>query len=268
MAGEAFTNAFMLSTATVMVGATTDLFNLNPAAHSVGLVKNFQITAEPTYTELTQGIKNNIVYSVLTQNPVRCTMEVYEFTSKNLAYGLGLDGSSLAATTSYAIKTGITGGAGTGTTGVVFTAADLTTTFAVGKWIEIQEAGTDKVHIARITSSSYATGDNTVVFADHDVPTGLNFTTAAKVRVLNRLNVGSKAEQPYLAAKIVGIMPDGNTGLTVLVPKMRIVKGFTLGFQSDNFGNLPFEFTPYELVSTDDNYADFVDGPVAVMASQ
>ncbi|TIT61156.1 MAG: hypothetical protein E5W90_32965, partial [Mesorhizobium sp.] len=66
MAGNAKTNKFLLSTATVMLGALADLHKLNPAEHSIGLVKNFQLTGEAQFTELTQGIRNAVVMSVRT----------------------------------------------------------------------------------------------------------------------------------------------------------------------------------------------------------
>ena len=77
MAGEAKTNAFMLGTATVMLGAQADLFDLNPTEHSIGLVKNFNLQVDQTYTELTQGVQNQIVFSVRTGNKVMNTMEAY-----------------------------------------------------------------------------------------------------------------------------------------------------------------------------------------------
>ena len=135
MAGEAVSNAFLLQSASLLLGPKDDLFLLNDAAHSVGLVKNIQITNEPSYTELTQGVKNNIVDSVMTKNTSRATMEVYEYTAKNLMYSLGLDGSVVTATgADHAPASNIAPAATTATI-----TADVTTTFGAGDWVEISQ---------------------------------------------------------------------------------------------------------------------------------
>ena len=74
MAGLAKTDAFMLGDATVMIGAMADLLTLNTVEHSIGLVKEFMVKSEPGYTELTQGVKNTVVASVMTSNKVSATM--------------------------------------------------------------------------------------------------------------------------------------------------------------------------------------------------
>lgn len=249
-----------------MIGPQADLFSLNPAEHSIGLVKNFQITSEPNYLELTQGVKNNIVYSVMTSNPVKATMEVYEYTSKNLSYGLGLDGSSLQAKTAATLKTAITGD-GIIDDVVINAATDNSAQFPAGSYITLQKGGTDVVHVSRVVSATYAAGtSDTTIVIEHPIPTGMNFGAGDKVTSNNVVDVGSKAEQPYLSAKIIGILPDGNKPFAILMPKLRISRGFTLAFQTDNFGNLPFEFTPYELVATDPFYGDF-DGVAKLVSA-
>ncbi len=51
-AGEAATKEFMLANATVMVGLQVDLYKLTVSPPSIGLVKEFQITAEPFYCKI------------------------------------------------------------------------------------------------------------------------------------------------------------------------------------------------------------------------
>lgn len=256
MAGEALTNDFLLGTATVMVGAKDDVFSLNPAAHSIGLVKNFTVSADPQYTELTQGVKNTIVDSALTQNPVRCTMESYEATAKNIMYGLGLDGSSLTTTGSaYTAAANIEAAATTATI-----ATDVSATFLSGDWIEIKE-GDDKVHIAKLASNStYSAPDTTLTFTGYAIPTGVTYTAATtKISKVKLISAGSKADQPYLSAKVVGVLSNSDI-ITLLIPKLRVVNGFSLAFTTDQYGNLPLEFTPYELVAADTHYAKFPSG--------
>lgn len=252
MAGEAVSNAFLLQSASLLLGPKDDLFLLNDAAHSVGLVKNIQITNEPSYTELTQGVKNNIVDSVMTKNTSRATMEVYEYTAKNLMYSLGLDGSVVTATgADHAPASNIAPAATTATI-----TADVTTTFGAGDWVEISQ-GNDS-HIVKLTSAAY-TSSTLLTFTGYAVPAGLTFVAATtKIRKVRRIDVGSIEDQPYLSAKMVfGKMSDGKP-MTILFPKIRITKGFNLNSQTDNYSNMPFEFTPYQITAADSSYAKFV----------
>lgn len=243
MAGEAKTSAFMLGTATVMIGAQADLFDLNAADHSIGLVKNFRVTAEPSYTDLTQGVRNQVVYSVMTQNIVRASMEAYEYTAKNIAYALGLEGSGFAAQT---VNTTLTAGALLGDTQVT---VDDETGFSVGDWVLIQDGSEDQVYSRKLTAVAL----NTLTFAE-GLPKAV--ASGATVRKASVIDVGSKTEQPFLSAKIVGTLADG-TEVALLCPKIRITNGFSVGFTTENFDNLPYEFTFYDLVATDPNYAHF-----------
>ena len=75
MAGFAKTKNFMLSTATVMIGPMADLHKLNPDEHSAGLVKNFQMTADPPFVGLGHGIKHNVVVHVKNGADAECAHE-------------------------------------------------------------------------------------------------------------------------------------------------------------------------------------------------
>lgn len=250
MAGQAVTKEFMLATATVMIGPQANLFSLTKS-DSVGLVKNFKVSTEPTYTDLTQGVKNNIVDSQMTDNPVRASMEVYEYTTKNMLYALGLDGSTVAAATAAdPIKTAITGDA---TAAVVMVTGDVTAKYPTpGAWVQVQEG--DVVHLALLVSAVFAT--DTTITLSRPFPVGTDFTVAANVYPVRVVDAGSKANQPVLCAKVVAEMPNvsGET-ITLLIPSLRVTKGFDLSFTTD-YGNMPWEFTIFEPVSTDPFYAD------------
>jgi hypothetical protein len=243
MAGEAQTSAFMLGTATVMLGAQANLFDLNPEDHSIGLVKNFRITGEPSFTDLTQGVKNQVVYSVMTGNVIRASMETYEYTSRNLSYALGLEGSGVVPQT---VETTLSVSAVTSDTDL--TGADETG-FSVGDYVMIQEGLADKVFVRRLT----AVASGSLSFAE---PLAAPIALGATVRVSNVLSIGSKDTQPYLAAKIVGTIADG-TEVVVLCPKIRITGGFSLGFTTENFDNMPFEFSFYDQVASDPFFTQF-----------
>lgn len=243
MAGEAKSNAFMLGTATVMLGAPTDLFNLNPADHSIGLVKNFRVTGEPAYTDLTQGVKNSIVYSVMTGNTIRASMEAYEYTSKNIAYSMGLEGSTLAPIT---VSTTTTKAETTGATSVTVTAS---TGLAVGDVIMITDGDADNAQLRTIASIA----TNVITFTQ---PLPKAIATAARVKKMNVIGIGSKVEQPYLGAKVVGSLADGSE-VAMLFPKVRITNGFSMGFVTENFDNMPYEFSFYDVVNSDPHFATF-----------
>lgn len=245
MAGTAITTDFMLSVATVMLGAPADIFDLNPTEHSIGLVKNFTLSSEPTYTELTQGVTGDIVFSKLTSNPTRAAMEVYEYTAKNLAYALGLDAS---AVTPQTVETTTTAAipASPATAVLPVTAA---TGITAGKVLLIEADGSDDNLVIRTVVSVSSLN----VTVDEILPA---MASGVKVYVVNSIDVGTKVDQPFLAAKIAGSTANG-IRTVIHIPKLRITKGFSLGFVSDSFSNLPFEFTLYDMVTTDSLYSKF-----------
>lgn len=253
MAGTANTDDFMLTTATVMLGAAEDLYDLNPEDNSIGMVKNFTITSEPAYTELTQGVKNTIVYSVLTANPVKATMEVYEYTAKNLGYSLGLEGAENLDALS--VSTTLSSAVSAGSPAVDTISVTSATSFEAGDTIMIKVNDNDDFIIRKIDSID--TNDITLTRALPDKA----IANGATVKKVNTIGIGSKTDQPFYAAKIAGKLVNGEE-VVILIPKVRITKGFNLAFTSDNYANLPFEFTVYDLVSTDAFYTEF-DGDQA-----
>lgn len=244
MAGLALTDNFMLSTASVMIGLVEDLHDLNPADHSIGLVKNFQINSEPSYTELMQGVKGSVVFSTMTANPVRASMEAYEYTAKNLKFALGLDGTATNPMTVNSTVTTIVPASPAQKT-IILTSG---TGFLAGDTILIDKNNDDDFVIRKIVSVS----TNTLT-VDEFLPAVAVGTTVYKV---NAVDVGSKVDQPFLSAKVAGKLANGKPAV-ILIPKMRITKGFAMAFSSENYGNLPIEMTLYDLVATDPTYAYF-----------
>lgn len=253
MSGTAKTTNFMLSTATVMLGPVADFHLLNPADHSIGLVKNFTMTAEPAYTELTQGVKGDIVFSVQTANPVRCTMEAYEYTSKNIAYALGLQ--SAATMVPKTVVTTVNGAISLASPLVDELVVTSATGITVGSYIMIEKDGIDNFLIRKVTAVS----SNTLEL-DAGLPAIPNGVT---VRVVNAIDVGSQDDQPFYAAKVSGKLADGKK-ITIEIAKLRIQRGFNLAFAQDNFANMPFEFSIYQLVATDALYAKFGSVPARI----
>ena len=252
MAGLALTDNFMLTTATVMIGAPEDLHDLNPVDNSIGLVKNFACTSEPAYTELTQGVKNTIVFSVLTSNPVRASMEVFEYSAKNLNFALGLDGTSVTPATTETTTTGSVAASPASKVLPVTSATGITT----GKTLLIDKNGDDDFVIRKVVSVASLN-----VTVDEFLPA---LASGVKVYVVNVVDVGSKTEQPFFSAKVAGKLANGKH-VVLLFPKIRITKGFNMAFSSDNYGNLPFEFAIYDLVATDPAYAYFGGANAKIM---
>lgn len=250
MAGEAKSEVFMLGTATVMIGPMAEVFDLNPTDHSIGLVKNVTMTSEPTYTDLTQGVKNSIVYSVMTANTVRASMEVYEYTSKNLAYSLGIEAGKASPVEIATVTSAVVAPAATKVT--VASATGIT----VGSWIVIGDG--DDVVVRQVTAIS--TNELTVRAISKQILTG------TKVRAASAIAVGSKANQPFFGVKIVGVDAGGRP-IALILPKVRISNGFSLAFSTDDYGNLPFELSLMDLVPTDALYAQFSDKQALLMST-
>ncbi len=251
MSGEARTDAFMLGTATVMLGAPADLMNLTVAS-SIGLVKNFTLKSTPGFTELTQGVKNTLVFSVMTANDVVGDGEMYEYTSANLSYALGLDGSQVVSKVASAslVATAVTAPTPPALTAAVLsvTAADGTK-FSVGDTCFIQIGSADQLFVRKIASKAV----DALTF-DSGFPVAIPVGT--HVQVVNVLAVGSLEDQPFLAAKIVGTLANGQE-VAILLPKVRVTSGISMAFKTDKFDFIPLQLKIYDLVSTDPLYATF-----------
>ena len=279
MAGEAKTQAFSIGTATVMLGPLANLWTLNPDDHGIGLVKDFAVTAEPTYTELRQGVKNTLVYSILTQNDVRASCSVYEYTGKNLRYSLGVSPGSfvtrdlvlhenIAAGVSFKVKAVDLTDTSTGDI-----ATDLATAgLKVGGYVYFHDTGgnRDKIHlgkVATVTGVAYVSGGSPVdahavvtVTAGTTIPSALAGTP--KVGTIDKFEAGVKTEQEFYSMKVVGILPEGSTPIVLLIPKVRVIRGFNLNFSTDDFQSMPFEFGLFEPVSGDNTVGDMPNGGV------
>lgn len=380
-AGSAKTDSFNLGAATVMIGPQDQVLDFTPEKNSIGLVKNFTLSANDTYLDLTQGIRNTTVFSVKTGSEITTSMEVYEYTSKNLAYALGLEGFELTDGADMALKSAIAAGsnmteitvdAPAGATAddiiagdhviiqgnksknedMVFigkvdsveyneaTAPEIATTGSIGDLIKafnnirsgllttnlghlvvnagstenismskkfadafgftgtetdgmvrmegngpvtgtvsisrnnklstiglatnntdlkIAIDGNEVAAIAIKTNPSSSTSANFRITFNRAIPEGFSFGVGDRVHKTNLIPVGSAEAQPMLAAKVVGILPKDNKPVTIIFPKLRITNGFNLTFQTDQYSNMPFEFTPFEQVSTDPLYAEYGD---------
>lgn len=250
MAGEAKTDNFMLGTATLCVGPMASLMALG-TAESVGLVKNVLARSEPAMTDLTQGVKNSLVYSVMTGNPLTITGEVYEYSLRNLIYSSSLDGSVLTAFTAAAttVATAVVAPVNPAILGAVALPVTLATGIVAGDRVAVQSGARDQVFVRRVVSVA----TNTLTL-DYGFPIAIPI--GAAVTKVAETALGSQDEPPYLAAKLIGELANGKA-VHILIPKVKIVSGLNLAFQTGDFQNMPWELRVYDQLPTDPFYADF-----------
>lgn len=252
MAGDAKSTDFMLGAATVMLGAQADLFNLTDAK-SIGLVKNVMVKSTPSFVELTQGVRNTLVYSVMNGNNIGISAEMFEYSPSNIAYALSLDGGTVVRQTAST------------TTAEAIAEDDeevtltLATGFTVGSYILIKTGIADNVICRKITG---LTGAVATVHSAISVAVA----AGAVVEKVNVIAVGAQESAPFLSCKIVGTLANGET-IPMLFPKVRVSSGLSMAFKTDNFDNIPFELQIFDLVPTDPHFAFFSTlGPGATPA--
>ena len=257
MPGLAKTSNFQFTTASVLIGPQTSQLVLNSAAHSIGLVKNLNVTTDTGFVNLGQGVQNQIVASMVNKFDVKVSCEVYEYTTRNLAYGLGLDGTQsttfLPVATDYPLAAAVVAGATSATV-----ASDVHTTFGAGQWGYLQEGTDDVCHIFKTNAASVYSSPNTAIsFTGYPVPTGMNFDTAAGViGAFNRVDANPMLANQYFSVRIIGVTSDSSQRPVGLhFPKCKITKGFAMAFESNNFANLPFEFMPLVPTASDPGYS-------------
>jgi hypothetical protein len=244
MAGEAKSDAFMLGTATIMLGALADLMNLNDE-NSIGLVKNVVIKTTPGFTDLSQGVQNSLIYSVMTSNTAVVNGEMYEYTAKNLTYSAGLDGSAVTETNvKTTLGTAVVAPVGPSTEGSKILEVADTEGFEANDFAFVQIANTDQVMVRKVASVQDDVSITLVTGLPFALPVG---TVVHKVKVIP---IGSTGSQPFLACKIVGRMANGDP-VAMLIPKVRVASGLSLGFKTDNFDNMPMELQVFDQVGTD-----------------
>lgn len=251
MAGEARSTNFMLGTAEVMIGPRDKLYELNPEEHSLGLVKNFVAEANKEFTELGQGVQNTMVFSRTTGITARCSCEAYEFTAKNLAYALSLDGTQFAPKPGMPLTlTGVSVNNADGTHTLTVDTPATPQALSVGDYVTLREPQNDNITLAKVQSTGVS------LTVEVDIGDTKVFSAGTVVTAANVLAIGTNSEAQEFAAKVYGQMADG-TWVAMYYPRVRITSGLSMGFQTDNYGNLPFEFRPMQLVAGDKYYAEF-----------
>lgn len=259
MAADTKTNAYLLGNATLMVTPFgNDPFALTPANDSIGMVKNIAMNVESDTIELRNGIQQVLVDSQKSNVRTSLTAEVYEFSAKNLFLGMSLNRTPVLPKRGK-LKAAISGASNTATF-VVNTdpiPGDPTTGITAvgdipsGATVLIQRRGddTDYVYPVRTTAATTtATGDFTVTAA---IPSGVSFAAGDTVWIVNEVPVGTQQAQDYFSLKIAGTLSNYAKPVVMIIPKVKITKGFQLNFSETDYGSMPFEFTPYYLTQSE-----------------
>ena len=253
------TNNFMLSQATLMLapfaqGSANMTFDLDPAANSVGLIKNLQTKEESSQVELRAGVRQLLVDSQKSGVKVSVSAEVYEYTAKNMLYSL-----SLNRTTQVVKAAGLAGAlaaagaslnlaatAPAGSTAAPITLADLTS----GTVLMIQGTGdfSDRTFITKVSATPSAL---TAVAISPPVPAGMSFSIGDGVFLVNQIPVGTTATQDFFSLKVVGMLANENKPVTIIFPKVKILKGFNFDFTEDKYGSMAWEIDPYFMTTAD-----------------
>jgi hypothetical protein len=259
------TNAFMLSSATLMIAPafTTDVFSLTPADHSVGLVRDIAIPVESSQIELKNGIAQVIVDSKRSNVTTSISATIYEFSAQNLLYASGLYGSGPVQVKRGVLKTSVTGGPSA--TSLVINSdpvpgdADSAITaignIPSGSTILIQRVGGEQDYVFPTKSTANATAatdDYTVtIAAPYNIPTGMSFPAGSRVWIVTPIAVGSVDADDLYGVKITGTLSNYDRPVTAVFPKVRMTKGFNLSFTETEYGGMPWEMQPLLLSLTE-----------------
>jgi hypothetical protein len=255
MAATVKNNAFLLGEATLMLAPYSDpvsVFELQPAAHSVGMVRNVQLSQESDEVELRKGIQQLLVDSKKSNVRTTLSAEVFEFSAQNVLYSLSLAKAAVALKRGK-LKNAVSGASATIVVNTDPLPGEATSGISavgdipVGATVMLQVTGADNdiVLPLRVTATTTVTaGDYTITVA---VPTGFTFPAGSKVWVVNEVPLNSTAEQDFFKMKVVGTLSNNERPLVLVFPKVKIKRGFQINFDEGNYTSMPFEFSPYFL---------------------
>lgn len=255
MAAEVKNNAFLLGEATLMMvpySDATSVFELTPEDHSLGMVRNVNLSQEADEIELRKGIQQHLVDSKKSNVRTTLTAEVFEFSAQNIMYSLSL---AKAADQSKRgkLKTAVVGSAATITitsdplpgepdTGIL-NPSDI----PVGATVLIQVPGNGNDYVLPVKTTAATTGDVGDFVVTVAIPADMAFPEGSRVWVVNEIPVASTAEQDFFKIKVVGTLSNNERPVVIVFPKVKVRRGFQLQFDEGNYTSMPFEFSTYFL---------------------
>lgn len=253
MAAESKTNAYLLGNATLMMTPFgNDPFVLTPQADSIGMVKNVAMTVESDTIELRHGIMQNLVDSQ--KSNVRSTLsaEVYEFSAQNMYRGLSLSKTAVAPKRGK-LKNAVSGVTATIVVNTNPLPGDPTSGISavgdipIGSTLLIQRAGdeNDYVFPVRVTATTTAASTDYTVTAA--IPAGVTFAAGDTVWIVNEVPIGGQEDQEFFSLKIAGTLSNYGKPVVMIIPKVKVTRGFQINFSETDYGSMPFEFAQYYL---------------------
>lgn len=259
MAADVKNNAFLLGEATLMIAPyadATSVFELTPDLHSVGMVRNVTLNQESDQVELRKGIQQNLVDSKKSNVRTSLSAEVFEFSAQNIFYSLSV-GQTATAVKRGKLKTAANGAQATIVVNSDPLPGDPTSGIsAIGDvpngatvLLQIPGAANDYVLPVKVTAATSGAGPDYTITAA--IPAGMSFPVGTKVWVVNEVPVASTAEQDFFKVKVVGTLSNNERPVTLILPKVKIMKGFQIQFDEGNYTSMPFEFAPYFLSATE-----------------
>ncbi|MAD95713.1 MAG: hypothetical protein CMB99_00050 [Flavobacteriaceae bacterium] len=254
---------FVIGNATVMIAPySEDAFALNPTDHSVGMVKAVTMEQQSDQIMLKNGIQQLTVDTQKSNVNMTTTFEGYEFDARNLTYALGIAGSTVkrlrgtvdadAAADATTLSIASAPIAGDATTGI-----DDLGDIPSGATLIIQNPDQkDEVYVVATTAATTGTGpfDATVEALPAAVKAGWT------VWIVNEIATGSFEQDDYFCAKIVGTLSANDEPIVVVIPKLKITRGFNLAFSETDYSNLPFELSPIVMTRSEET-AKVLDNP-------
>lgn len=254
-------SAFSLMSATLMLGDafTDDVFSLQPALHSVGMVSQIAITQNSNINELMNGVEQVSVAARRTGVKSNITGNVFEMTAKNIMRAQSLAGSpiqvkrghlTVAAAGSAASLTITSDPVPGEAASAIATLADIPS----GAMLLLQRPGGETDYVFPTKSSAATTGTDpytTAIAGAFAIPAGMSFPIGTLVWIVSAVGVDDMDAESLYCAKITGTLADYNRPVTYVAPKVRIVKGFQLSFNETQFTSMPWELQPVMLSATE-----------------
>jgi len=249
--------SFLIGNATVMLAPqATDVFSLTPTLHSVGMVKNVNLSVESDSIELRNGILQNLVDSKKSNVRMNVTFEGYEFSAANLYRALGFATNATIQRKRGVLASAAASGATTlsvNSSPVPGDAASAITAIGdipSGSTLVIQKANAPDV-VFPVRTTAVASGAGPYSLTVSAIPTGMSFDVGDIVWVVNEMAVGDQRTEDFFCMKIAGTLSNHNVPLVVIFPKVKIMRGFQLQFSETDYANLPFEVSPYFLAQSE-----------------
>jgi hypothetical protein len=256
------TPAFMLSSATIMLAPAfaTDVFALTPDAHSVGMCREVSVNVDSSMIELKNGIAQALVEARRTNVSAMISGTVFEYTAKNLLVASALDTSS-AVIVKRGVLTAAANAAAVALTynsdpipGQTDSAITAVGDAPSGSTVLIQRAGDETAYVFPTVSTGATTGTGpwtTPIASGNAIPAGMSFPIGSRVWILTPIPVASTTADALFGVKITGTLSNYDRPVTAVFPKCRINKGFNLSYAEQDFGSMPWEFSPVLLAASE-----------------